>query len=762
MKKTKKVFMLLFLLFCCSLAAAYDSTGNMDIKWRYTLPSQGGSFALADLDGDGSKEIIAGLYDNTLLVLNSKGNLKQNFSLGNESKLGRIYTLEAADLNGDGKAELVVGFGGLKVTENFNLYGFTVTNATGSGTGSIDWQSKVLYRTIRYMGSVQYLSPEGRQIWKKQAYNSVLDIHLGDANGDGAVDILAGVGDYGLDVYSEYAMVNYTNETCTEEEVEDEYTGYDQEQCNCDGCYWNSTSEECLRSYIKRTCETTITQVPGRVLVEYPIKNGSAYVYTTDGRLLWGKHPQRYNKSSNTVEADADNNVRVVYTADVNLDGKNDILAGLDSGVLYVYNWSGLELESYETTSGLVGGVSAVCVSSFGEKNARYVIVGTDNGVLGFFDQKSEKPKWVTRLSKSVEVIKVFDIESDGREEVVVGSVDGKIYVYDKDGVNEWYYPTGSAIYYLDAFDVEGDGYMDLVVGSLSNVTLYGMNVEYVLRQSAESFYAKAEEYFSIADYTVSMIYVTKAKDLYLKIKDPEGITKCDIVIKKISDEFKSRKKFEADTEFDRAMAAYARNDLKNSLIFLQAARSIYVEISNAEGIKKCDTLKEEIDRFMIDEKNLAAEAHYAKALNYLSFGNYTMALSEARAAKAIYSEIGYYNGTVTSNKVVNNIADAYYFDSQRQMPLRRFNESLFYAEMALELYNESKNYDGTAKTELLIQEIKKKIVEEPVETTKVDYKIIVYAAVGFVLLLALFARIRGKSSGEEFKTQISAVKTDF
>jgi hypothetical protein len=372
--------------------------------------------------------------------------------------------------------------------------------------------------------------------------------------------------------------------------------------------------------------------------------------------------------------------------------------------------------------------------------------------------------QWKAKLPKPIEAIKVADMESDGVQELVVGSEDGNMYVYDSTGIMEWYYPTGAAIYSLNPLDIDRNGYTDVVVGSTGNVTLYEMNIDYVLRQSAKSFYDKAGEYFSNQDYTIAMIYVAKSKDIYLNIRDMEGVTRCDVLIRQINDELKSRKKSDADAQYDMAVAAYGRNDINNSLVFLQSARNFYVELNDSVGVNKCDSFKQEIEKFMISEKAVTAEFHYARGLNYLSFRNYTEALKEARTARGIYQEIGYYNGTLLSSRLITSIADSYYTDAQLQMSIMKFNISLIYAEMAMELYNETKSYDGTAKTELLIQEIRRKMVSTPVGTTqKADYTLIIYLILGIVVILVILQLLKKRGGSTAFKSpEIKEPKTPF
>jgi hypothetical protein len=741
----KKLSLILALILLGSMASAYDPTRNLNLKWRNSLPYGGRSVAVADVDGDGIPEIIAGLYNNTIFVLGTDGRLKFNYSLQNNTQIGRIYSMEAADFNGDKKAEMVVGLGGLRVSETFQLTGFIAPNATEDrdGTGQIQW-TRVLYRSLRYMGNVYLLDNTGGLIWNSSTYNSVLSLNLGDVDGNGVVDILTGIGDYGVDVYSEIMGVNYTNKTCTSEVVKEEPTGYDIDKCTCDGCVWHPDTEECLKTYSKTTCVDSVKTIEGRVLVEYPQKNGSVIIYNRGGDVIWRKDIFKYADINNQrLDPDADNNVRVVYAADVNLDGINEILVGSDNGLLYLFNRSGRLLWRHNNTAGVV----AVSVASFSKPKEKNIVVGFNDGSIEFLNAKGEI-QWKAKIKKSVEAMDISDLDSDGEQEIIVGSVDNNIYIYDETGVNEWYYPVGAPVYYLKPLDVDGNGYMELVIGSPNNLTLYEMNVEYVLGQSADSFYDKASRYFSLSDYTMSMIYAKKARDIYMEINNAEGITRCDVLIKKLNDEFKTLKKMDADSQYERAIAAYGRNDINTSLVFLEGARRIYAELLDTVGINKCETLKQEIERFLVAEKSIIAEYHYVQGLNYLSFRNYTAAVGEARLARDLYYDIGYYNGTLLANRLITGIADNYYTDSKVQLSLGKFNISLAYAQMSLALYNESKTYDGTAKSELLIQDIKRKMAEGQAGPSNAPYNIVFYV-LAVVVVIAVVMHLRRKKKGQ-------------
>ncbi|MBC7081436.1 MAG: DUF11 domain-containing protein [Thermoplasmatales archaeon] len=76
---------------------------------------------------------------------------------------------------------------------------------------------------------------------------------------------------------------------------------------------------------------------------------------------------------------------------------------------------------------------------------------------------------WVFNTSGNViSTPAIGDIDNDGRNEVVFGSADGKVYVLNgSNGLQEWNFTTGGAIYSSPAIaDIDGDGYKEILIGS--------------------------------------------------------------------------------------------------------------------------------------------------------------------------------------------------------------------------------------------------------------------------------------------------------
>ncbi|MEO0146769.1 MAG: FG-GAP-like repeat-containing protein, partial [candidate division WOR-3 bacterium] len=62
----------------------------------------------------------------------------------------------------------------------------------------------------------------------------------------------------------------------------------------------------------------------------------------------------------------------------------------------------------------------------------------------------------------------IADVDADGQMEVVIGSLDNKVYcLRGSDGTQKWVFTTGGDVYSSPALaDVDGDGEMEVVIGS--------------------------------------------------------------------------------------------------------------------------------------------------------------------------------------------------------------------------------------------------------------------------------------------------------
>ncbi len=189
---------------------------------------------VADLDGDGKPETVAGLTDGTTVVLSADGK-----EICRHKAEKAINDVAVVDLNGDGKLEI------LSACDDYNLYatdlqgqevwvfnneGLEITNKLagqlgigryvssegefislkivdldGDGTPEILAGAKCFMHGSRHVyGTLWVLSLEGKQLWHVFNFGGTVDtIACADLDADGKLEIAMGTGGgtYGCHVY---------------------------------------------------------------------------------------------------------------------------------------------------------------------------------------------------------------------------------------------------------------------------------------------------------------------------------------------------------------------------------------------------------------------------------------------------------------------------------------------------------------------------------------------------------------------------------
>lgn len=84
---------------------------------------------------------------------------------------------------------------------------------------------------------------------------------------------------------------------------------------------------------------------------------------------------------------------------------------------------------------------------------------------LGFVISEDYKDTAFTNVDNPTSLY-IYDLNKDGKEEVLINSIDGKLHVYDKSGSEKWNYITTEIPYSLYVDDVDGDGLAEIILGT--------------------------------------------------------------------------------------------------------------------------------------------------------------------------------------------------------------------------------------------------------------------------------------------------------
>jgi subtilisin family serine protease len=159
----------------------WDHLGNL--RWSKVLEAGNPALnvTLADLYGDGKKEIITETYNSKLWVLDGQGNAKWSYPLGEYDSWYNEKTVAVADLDGDGKKEIVKNvIRNVKFSAGdiYRTMGGTlmVFNTDGSVRWKHDWPEAGEPLTTKYYE----IFPVGSPV-------------VGDLNGDGSPETMVQV-----------------------------------------------------------------------------------------------------------------------------------------------------------------------------------------------------------------------------------------------------------------------------------------------------------------------------------------------------------------------------------------------------------------------------------------------------------------------------------------------------------------------------------------------------------------------------------------
>ena len=159
--------------------------------------------------------------------------------------------------------------------------------------------------------------------------------------------------------------------------------------------------------------------------------------------------------------------------ADIDGDGKNEVIFGANDGYLRVLNAQGKQRWSFKTRSWITGGVS---VANLAGDGALEIAFGSMDSSVYCLDAKG-KPLWKYETEDWVaSAPAIGDVDADGFLEIVALSDDGNLYCLSRRGTLKWKTKINEAETRARAYpalaDLDGDGSLETLVYSQSNNAL--------------------------------------------------------------------------------------------------------------------------------------------------------------------------------------------------------------------------------------------------------------------------------------------------
>ncbi|HLI71590.1 MAG TPA: FG-GAP-like repeat-containing protein [Ktedonobacteraceae bacterium] len=501
--------------------------------WNYPAGDWVSSVHAVDIDGDGDVEILITVRDGSIYILTKRGLPKRRVKPAGEwaRNIRGIDNAEAVD-----KTRIVTGLRDGKVQAFDETGEFLWEYQTGHvvrqvRVHDIDHDGKTEILVASEDQHVYALASEtGEALWKYRAGSWVHAIHAADVDGDGVTEILAGSGDQCIYVLDSRGRLK--GKYAVESEVPCIYAtdidkdGQTEILFATDGKELYALTTRGQKKWRfqsdNRILSLAVVDLDhdGRHEIIAASQDKHLYVLDDRGKLVW-----RHNFNSRVFS---------VYAADIDNDGQVEVLVGTEESlhVLRIelmrdlrqkiftsykklgypefttldLSWTEIALlqdlvsgwlpneqqttlehakqlarsENYlQALSELillhqqkvqvlwrkkVGRVRAVFSGDLNGDGQLEVVAGTDDGGVHVFDARGEEV-WSYICDDRIWTVYVGDIDLDGTFEVVAGSGGGQVYVFSNAGEIKWQSKLGNWIESVYIHEVKQTGYAELVVG---------------------------------------------------------------------------------------------------------------------------------------------------------------------------------------------------------------------------------------------------------------------------------------------------------
>jgi hypothetical protein len=208
------------------------------------------------------------------------------------------------------------------------------------------------------------------------------------------------------------------------------------------------------------TVATLAEGVPPAFLAAFGIHNaGVIHAWQPDGAQLAG-FPVRLDSDSDSSPA----------LADLDRDGRNDIVVGDDAGLVHALDLSGQPLPGFPQATGSLVEASPALGDLDGDGAADIVIGSWDGRMYAWDAQGRALPGWpVSAGDQFISSAALADLDGDGLPDVIAGSKDRKLYAWNGRGEAVAGFPVDLGAFVFSSpwvGDLDGNGRADIVIGA--------------------------------------------------------------------------------------------------------------------------------------------------------------------------------------------------------------------------------------------------------------------------------------------------------
>jgi len=363
--------------------------------WSFQAQDEITALGAADVDADGRFEVLVGSQDKNLYVLKDDGTLSWRYPAP-----GAVRTVNTGDVDADGQLEVIVGYNEFDQRGDPQGWGISVLRGDGRAlwqyqmgnvlwsVGNADLNGDGKEEVVVGTGANQVVAISGgHQMWTFATQGSVVTLFAGDVNGSGRAAVMAGSEDnhayllfgngmqrWSYDTGSNVVTVqaaDLNNDTLSEALLASEQGVLYALRLDGVMLWQRDLNNTPLAVY------TGNWNGDGQVSIAIGTRGGDLYMLNGDGQPIWQYAVQARLSS--------------VCPGDVDGDRHAELVAGSLDGVLYVVSQGGRLEGRHEVGDA----ISALWAGDTDGDGRAEILAGTRDGRLAMYEHTPNRPPLV-------------------------------------------------------------------------------------------------------------------------------------------------------------------------------------------------------------------------------------------------------------------------------------------------------------------------------------------------------------------------------
>lgn len=575
LKKNILFLVAVLILLIPSMAQVTPRDEDIQFRWKISFKDDVSFIKPALLN---KEPVLLVVVNKTIYVINKEGKQSAEYTISGQ---GKIYAVAIGDVDADWRDEVLAGTGWVEKEDVPMNQQYDVSKLPPE---NVD----ILYMIQKSRGSLYIFDEDKIRQWT-DVDQWVRSIAVTDINGDKLDETVVISSGYIKNYYKRYTDVIYKHYVCEIEWERDPLYIYDQSECNCAGCIWDKKEEACYLNNTWEECFWSETKDKGWNQSDKTSSNSSIVISNNQGKVLIKSKIKEITSPFFNAEV-----------ANLYRDSDQEIILGADNSV-HIIRQSGENIAKYPQkadvryvyAADLSGSGDISIVFDYRNASSHYKIAAINkNGIT----------LWSRSVNSTNEAPIVYATKpTEGASEILY-ALGGIIYALDSEGRLEWYWAIKhqgfpiKTVSSLAVVDTDSDKLDEIVFASSKTVYNYEIAGSFMNMQRALNYLERGRESYERQRYAEAKTYVEKAKRLYEEIKNTQGVSEAESLLRAIESKLSGEKKVEADSQYARALTYYSTREYQKAKEHAAAAKEIYLGIGDTKKASQCDALIKMID----------------------------------------------------------------------------------------------------------------------------------------------------------------------